>query len=268
MYRTVVVPLDLTGEAETAITHGATVARQTGATLELLTVTSSYGDIETVRRHLDETAEQYGVLVTIRATAHGDPSATILDEASSADTLICLRTHARRPLGELALGSVSEQVMRSCPHPVLLIGPRCGPAPERYESMIVALDGSALAGQILPTVAGWASELDLTPWLFQVFPALMPLDVGSDDFYETGYVHQQAQRLADEDDVKAEWDTIHHGKPASAIVQFAQAHQPSLVALTTRGRSGYGRLVMGSTALEVAHRATVPVLVARPPDPR
>ena len=111
MYRKVVVPLDLTVEAEVAIAHGAMVARQAGAALELLTVTPAYVDRNAVRRRLDLTAERHGVLATTHAAAPGDIAATIVDEADTADTLICLRTHARRPLGELALGSSAS---RSC----------------------------------------------------------------------------------------------------------------------------------------------------------
>lgn len=272
MYRSVVVPLDRTAEAEVAIPYGATVARQAAAELEFLTVTTPYMDITEARDQLAGAAERHGVdakltVTRLKVTDSGNVTGSILDLAGTADTLICLRTHARRTLTEIALGSVSEHVVRACHHPVLLVGPRCGPAPEQFAAMVVGLDGSELAEQILPVVVDWSSQLAVTPWLFQVLPTRMPLEVGGQDFYESGYVHRIADRLA-RHDVKAEWDTTHERNPAVAIVRFAEARQPALVALTTHGRSGFGRLALGSVALEVAHRATVPVLVFKPRDTR
>lgn len=272
MYRSVVVPLDRTSEAEAGIPYGAAVARQAAAELELLTVTTPYMDVTEARDHLAAAAERHDVeakltVTRLKVTDSADVAGSILDMADNADTLICLRTHARRTLTEMALGSVSEQVVRASHHAVLLVGPRCGSAPEQFESMVVGLDGSELAEQILPVVVDWSSQLAVTPWLFQVLPARMPLEVGGQDVYESNYVHRIADRLA-RDSVKAEWDTAHDRHPAAAIVRFAEVRQPALVALTSHGRSGFGRLALGSVALEVAHRATVPVLVLKPKDAR
>lgn len=290
MYRTIVVPLDRSSGAEGAITHGAAIARQAGAELELLTVRPTYtapGNapdrlIDSANQHgigppnayqigsdleieLLEAAHRQGETARLRIVGGGDPATAICEAAAAPDTLVCLKTHARRALGELALGSISEQVVRSSPHPVLLIGPRCGRAPERYESIVAGLDGSELAEQILPTVAAWSSHLDLTPWLFQVLQAKVPVEIGGDDFYDSGYVHRTAEALHAHHHVKAEWDTVHARRPAAAIARFAAGLPGSAIALTTRGRSGHGRLALGSVALAVAHRATVPVLIQQSP---
>jgi nucleotide-binding universal stress UspA family protein len=263
MYRTVVVPLDRTTEADAAVGYGATLARQAGAALELLTVPSTYMDSTDVENHLADAAARHDVEAKLSVTETGDVTETILATADAADTLLCMRTHARGTLTEMALGSVSEAVVRGCHQPVLLVGPHCGPAPERFASMVVGLDGSKLAEQILPVAVDWSTQLGVTPWLFQVLAAHMPLEAGGEDYQDTGYVHRMADRLK-RDNVSAEWDAAHDRHPAAAIARFAEGVQPAVVALTTHGRTGLSRLALGSVALEVAHRATAPVLVLRP----
>jgi nucleotide-binding universal stress UspA family protein len=54
-------------------------------------------------------------------------------------------------------------------------------------------------------------------------------------------------------------------EPASAIARFADLHpEVKLIAMSTHGRSGLGRLVFGSVAEQVLHLSPVPLLVAKP----
>lgn len=266
MFRTIVVPLDYGDEAEAAVPHGATLARQAGAQLQLMMVRPSYVDAVTIRDRLEEIADRQGIDAALVVAGPDDVAATLADVAAKPHTLLCLRTHARRPMAEMVMGSVSEQVVRTCGRPVLMIGPHCDPPPERFASMVVGLDGSPLAEQILPSVGAWSTHLGLTPWLFQVLSPHVPLEVGDDDLLDAGYVHNLATRLA-EQGVKAEWETAHDRDPAAAIVRFTEEREPALIALTTHGRSGLGRMALGGVAFQVAHRARYPVLVLRPAEP-
>jgi nucleotide-binding universal stress UspA family protein len=263
MYRTIVVPVDCADERTPAVAHGQAVARDAGATLELLTVRPSYMTEAETSRHLAEVADRHGVEAKLTVEEPSEVVDFLVDTASDPGVLLCLQTHARRPLTELVLGSISEEVVRRCRRPVLLIGPRCAPPPDRYRSMVVALDGSTFAEQILPVVVDWSRQLGVIPWLLEVLPANVPLETGSNDVFETVYLHRVADRLAVQG-VRAEWDTLHHRNPASAITEYVDGYEHSLVALTTHGHSGLGRVAMGGVALKVAHRATVPVLVLGP----
>jgi nucleotide-binding universal stress UspA family protein len=265
MYRSVVVALSWDDDAKVAVGHGAALARLTGAAIELVTVKPTYVDVGDARRHLAAVAAAHGLDATLRLVTAPDPAAGLAEIGSEPGTLLCLQTHARRPLAELALGSVSAQVVRSCRRPVLLLGPRCAPAGSTYEAMVVALDTSALAETILPVATEWCTHLGLTPWLFQVLPALVPFEEGSSDIDEAAYLHNVANQLG-RDGLKAEWDTAHDRDAATAIARFADEHRPAIVALSTHGRSGLGQLAMGSVALAVAHRSISPVLVRRPHD--
>lgn len=56
---------------------------------------------------------------------------------------------------------------------------------------------------------------------------------------------------------------VHFGDPAQRIVDFVNDEDVDLVAMATHGRSGIGRLVMGSVAERVLRGVTVPVLLIR-----
>ena len=58
---------------------------------------------------------------------------------------------------------------------------------------------------------------------------------------------------------------VHVGPdPAKEIVEYAKAIHADLVVLGTHGRTGVGRLFMGSVAEHVVRTAPCPVLVVRP----
>ena len=58
-------------------------------------------------------------------------------------------------------------------------------------------------------------------------------------------------------------EQLLHGNPGEAIVEFAQGLSENLVAMSTHGRSGVGRWVLGSVADRVIRQAGDPVLVIR-----
>ena len=57
------------------------------------------------------------------------------------------------------------------------------------------------------------------------------------------------------------------GGTAAAILQIAQERQTDLIVMGTHGRTGLGRLLMGSVAEKVLRDATCPVLTVKTPLP-
>jgi nucleotide-binding universal stress UspA family protein len=51
--------------------------------------------------------------------------------------------------------------------------------------------------------------------------------------------------------------------PASGILQAAQERGVDLIVMSSHGRSGLARLLLGSEANEVVSKSTVPVLICR-----
>jgi nucleotide-binding universal stress UspA family protein len=57
---------------------------------------------------------------------------------------------------------------------------------------------------------------------------------------------------------------VGFGDPAEQILFYADLAQADLIAMTTHGREGLSRLLAGSVAESVLHKAKVPVLMVRP----
>ena len=57
--------------------------------------------------------------------------------------------------------------------------------------------------------------------------------------------------------------SVWYGPAAYAIVEAAGLHKVDLIAMTTHGRSGLGRLILGSVAESVLRGTTVPILLVR-----
>jgi nucleotide-binding universal stress UspA family protein len=60
---------------------------------------------------------------------------------------------------------------------------------------------------------------------------------------------------------------IVHGKPRDAIVEAAEEHNARIVVMGNRGQGGAESVLYGSVSTAVLHRAPVPVLVVRGPEP-
>ncbi len=60
---------------------------------------------------------------------------------------------------------------------------------------------------------------------------------------------------------------VRFGDPVAQILDEAEAFQADLIVVGTAGRSGIGRVLLGSVAERVFGRATVPVMLVRPPAP-
>jgi nucleotide-binding universal stress UspA family protein len=261
MQPTIVVPIDTVAGSDAAVPVAGAIARQSGGRVVLLTVVSPEADTFEPMSRLADLADWHGVDAHCRVQPAVDIGDAILSECGGPNTLICMETRARGALGEMAIGSVSERVLRESSGPVLLVGPHCAPAPERFETMVVGLDGSVLAESILPLVADWSAHLDVLPWLFQVLPSALLFGNGDDDIQDSCYVQRLAHQLA-RAGRPVEWDVCRDRHPAAAIARYASDRPGALIALTTHGRSGVSRMALGSVALDVAGRATVPVLVA------
>ncbi len=57
---------------------------------------------------------------------------------------------------------------------------------------------------------------------------------------------------------------VMEGSPAAAILDYATTIQPDLIVMSTHGRSGLGRWLIGSVADRVVKHGNVPVMLVRP----
>jgi nucleotide-binding universal stress UspA family protein len=167
-----------------------------------------------------------------------------------------MESRSRGAVTEMALGSVSEAVVRRSPVPVLLVGPHVENRPAAYTTLVVAVDGSAPSEVAVDAAAALAPRLGADLFLAQV---LDPADgAPPPDVLETNYLRRVASRLPSS---RTDYDVFHARHAARAIVDLARDRPDALVVIGTHGRSGVRRLAMGSVALDVVRHSPSPVLV-------
>lgn len=142
-----------------------------------------------------------------------------------------------------------------------------------YTRILVPLDGSELAEQVLPYVRVLGKSLQTRVELVRVFEPVSPslADPAHGLYLDRiiASVRTQVQDYLESVAVSLRKDgltvstVVHEGNPAVAIVQEAETIPNTLVAICTHGRSGITRWVMGSTTDKVLHATTHPLLMVR-----
>ena len=305
MNETIMVPLDGSPLAETALPAAVALAHATGRGLLLLGVAvppARLGGLGWPPAALItpvpwwplELADYEGYLAGVAARLQprglpveillrqGDPTTEILAEVADYPALhtIAMATHGRSGVARTVLGSVAERVLQAAAVPVLLVrggSPPAAATPPAYQRILVPLDGSPFAAQALDTATDLAGRTGATLLLLAVLPPLQTLS-----FAEAGLrpYWSEAARIAAADSATLALTTtavrlesqglavrtlLRHGSPAAEIVRCATDEAADLIVLATHGRSGLPRLWLGSVALGVIRSAAQPVLAVRAP---
>lgn len=150
-----------------------------------------------------------------------------------------------------------------------------------YKKILVCLDGSKRAEQILPYVTEQALRFNSKVVLFQAVPPPVVASPGvpgvAGSQVETKEMLEKAQRV----EATAE---IYLGKVAQrlqrrklkvgsvvwvgpvgeSIITYADSNKVNLIAIATHGHGGLKRAVFGSVADFILRNSTLPMLVIKP----
>jgi nucleotide-binding universal stress UspA family protein len=125
MYKRIMVPLDGSELAQSALPHALELGRALEATLLLFYVRDPRsGSVEAGRRYLAYVRdEQAASGVNIEILVGEGPVAAAIIEAAEHERidLIAMATHGRSGMQRVVYGSVAEQVLRSSSRPILLV---------------------------------------------------------------------------------------------------------------------------------------------------
>lgn len=299
MYNRMLVPLDGSKTAEKVLPYARYIAGKFKIPVELLAVIdiaemASHITAEKAR-HLDTFVED-GVRAStsyLRAVADTFPgdkvkcsvekgrAEDVIIEKSDADgsTLIAMATHGRSGLNRFLLGSVAEKVLRGSGAPLLLIraleeSKAAGEA--AIKSLIVPLDGSEVAERVLPTVIALAKNLDLEVVLFRAYHIPYNAYAGDDGLYAVNYeeliagVRDEANEYLDKKVAEIKNAGIakvtavsKEGFAGDEIIALGRKTDDDLIAMSSHGRSGVRRWVLGSVTENVVRHCGDPVLVIR-----
>jgi nucleotide-binding universal stress UspA family protein len=271
MTQPILVPLDGSDLAEQALPYAQKLA-EPGCQLILLEVGQDEDDLGVLERHADSCASL--------ETAVGDPAEQILRVAKDLNVgLIVMTTHGRGALGRWAFGSVADAVTRTSPVPVFVVRPQAGDstiAPD-IRRVVVPLDGSPLAEEGLLTATSLAQRLHVPVHLVTAIDVtkLLPIEMMPTVAFDAAlYVETVAQLEADatawltqaagqlqHEGVAATW-AILHGSPFRAITDTVKPGD--VVVMTSHGRSGAKRWLLGSVAEKLIREGPVPVVLVPP----
>ena len=307
MIQSILVPLDGSTFGEQALPLAMNIARRSGAAIELTHVHKMldvfYVEVQAMgdaledslrkqeRAYLDGVAQRLRAKDSIKITTsllEGPVAGEIRKHAveMSAD-LVVLTTHARGALGRFWLGSTADELIRELPMPVLMVHPtdEKTPAPTVPTKMLIPLDGTPLAEQILSPAISLAklfgAQLDLLKVLRPLLPTSVPVGMGTfsevafhmaDDVDKLqkqlekdafSYLEQVAEKLRAEG-LSVKCHVVLADQPGVGVLKEAQLAGADMIAMEIHGKRGLSRLFLGSVADKVIRGATVPVLMHRP----
>ncbi len=301
MYKVIMVPTDGTGFDREAIRVALRMAERSDAKIRLVRVlaTGSFFGMaaaaegtavaaEVVHSERDRAlSELYALAAECRATSkaditvdlHAGPVADVLEGyARRHDVdLIVISTHGRSGISRLSLGSVTDSLIRHTTIPVLVVKPPTSylnpQVSEAFKRMVVPLDGSTLAEQILPRVMALArlEEAEIT-----LLNVLIPQSHSQKEIVDPdlpwwdkdislaqAYLFRIAGRLR-RNGVPVTTDIVISQNVPNAIGDFAGRERADLIAIATHGRGGLARMIRGSVADAVMHSARMSMLVFKP----
>ncbi len=138
---------------------------------------------------------------------------------------------------------------------------------ERSEKILVLLDGSNCAENVLPMVEKFANKFNANISLLRVafahtFPGVDPTEAQIKVVREA---EEYLRKIALELEAKGfKVDThVRYGNDAEEIIDHANNNEISMIAMTTHGRSGIKKFLLGSVAEKVIRYSTKPVILVR-----
>jgi nucleotide-binding universal stress UspA family protein len=200
--------------------------------------------------------------------------------------LIVMGTQGQTGLARLLMGSVAEQVVRNATCPVVTVkaSPReSSPATEGPSAAASQLQTAVPIQTILhPTDfserceeafrVAYSLAKDHAARVIVVHvpePMAAPTGMAPTPPLPAGHRGGLEERLcrfqASAPEVRVEC-RVEEGDPARGIVGAARATESDLIVMGTHGRTGLGRLLMGSVAEQVLRTAPCPVVTVKTPD--
>ncbi len=138
---------------------------------------------------------------------------------------------------------------------------------EKFKRILIPLDGSDCAENVLPLVEKLATELKADLVLLRValantFPGWDPTEAQLKVIQEAEAYLQKVEDRLKAKGFKAE-SHVRYGEDAEEILDHAAQKEIDLIAMTTHGRSGVKRFLLGSVAEKVLRYSPKPIFLVR-----
>ncbi len=290
----ILFPTDFTPRAEDAFSHAAHLAHrhearihvfnvvtpdETGQTnpMDYLPLEESEGALVLVAEDVElpgPPRPEMNVEIIYQKMEGVSPAKEIVEYVDEHDIdLVVMGTHGRQGIDRLLSGSVSEEVVRQASCPVFTVLGREEPQPgPEIRRILVPVDFSENARLGLAHARELARAYDASLDVMHVveeaaFPSVYGLDPITPYMPDVKKRAATAlERLVEEvvgGTVPARLHVVS-GYAARDIIDFAEEHGTDLIAMTTHGRTGLERFLIGSVTEKVIRSASCPVFTVKP----
>ncbi len=260
------IPLDGSRFAEQALPMAEVICRRYDTRLTLVSALAGN------RAYLGQVAERLkgtGLKVDIR-TGKGSVTETVrtLIDETDAD-LVVTSTRGGSGAWHWMSGGVTPKLISEIDQPVLVIQSEDGKLPQ-IKKLLVSLDGSEFSERILPYARALSAAFGAEVLLLAVpeIPEAGRFGAAPDRVKEMRaeaegqlwtYLNDVAAYTCD--DCIAVKTMVTGSYPARTIVRLAEEEAADLIMMSTRGRGGLDRLMMGSVAQRVVGQTRLPVFL-------
>lgn len=294
--QTVLHPTDFSPESQHAFQYAYELAERRDAELHLLHVATFLGDdplrsafdaslnedefykevhdeVDEKMRALIETVETSSVPVRRIHSRGAAPAPVITDYAEKQDIdVVVMGTEGRRGVSRLVMGSVAGEVVRNAPCTVLTVPDGATQTPAEVKRVLTPVDLSEFSRPLLRAArdltASFNASLDLLH-VVEPLPFPVPL-VGAVTIHDlipdpTKQAKRQLDRLVKTSGGLPVSISTHvaEGHAAITIVEEAEKNDADLIVMSSHGRTGLERVMLGSVTARVVRRASCPVCVVR-----
>jgi nucleotide-binding universal stress UspA family protein len=294
MFERILLPLDGSEVAEITLPYAEELAGKLGSELVLYHIRGhdhahqehmhqTYLDrlAESMRHHISKNQPMgEEVKVTTKVEA-GEPTENICNfvDKNKMDLIIMTAvSNSGIRVGKM-IGSVADHVCRTVPIPVLLVRPNTNQQVTGKERLIsrllIPLDGSELSKLALPVGEELATNLKASVTLFQMANQIRLYDTG----YESSSAFVNYTQFNEEEKARVEVEMSALDKElkeknlqvtyvvtsgfdaASDIIETSKKVSADLIVMSTHGRSGITRWVLGNVAEKVLRHGEIPLLL-------
>ncbi len=291
-FKRLLVAVDFSETSDKALDYATNLASEFGAQILLLHVLESptvfnssnpaFADWDkeatrTAKSRLDQLAQgRIDEFIPVNSEVHIGRAYQIICETAQSEKcdLIVIGTHGFTGLKHILLGSTAEKVIRHAPCSVLVVRE---PKARKTQStlsprkILFPTDFSKPAERALTSATALAKQYEAELHVLYVVP--IHYAVGDYDLMDYRILEAD-QKAAGEKQLASMKKTlltknlkatagIRYGRPATEITESAKELKADLIVMSTHGRTGWERVLLGSTTEEVVRHASCPTLVVR-----
>ncbi len=292
-YSRIMVPLDGSDAGEIVLPYAEEFAARLASEITLVNVSESASVaterlyrsylsqvVERLKGHIREQRGDDEAKILTQLLV-GKPVDEILHHAAEAQVDLLIMASRLSGGGLWPLGTVAAKVLRATDIPVLLVRAQAKESARQgrilMRRILVPLDGSKLGEGAVSHVEALAGSLGAEIVLLHVVDPLivqpmygpllsypLPIPEGEEAMMAEAkaYLGGMEKTLRDKG-LKTSGEVLF-GSPADQVIDFAEKKDIDLIALSSHGRSGIGRWVLGSVTDKVLHAGNTAVLVIRP----